>query len=260
MPRFIFSFLLTFLFFAESAADVAAGAEKLEEVFKGQPPATIVISSLSGKRHVYNEARARIRFCPASTFKILNTLIAVNEGVVSGSEHAFSWDGVERSIPGWNADQTLASAFKVSCVWCFQEIALKVGKSPYKRVLEQIAYGALEKPFDLKEFWLDGSLSVSANEQIAFMKAVFTRSLPFGSSAYNVLREIMLVEKTNSYALYAKTGWGVQSLPKIGWYVGYVETADDVWFFALNMDTNTESELPLRQQLARSSLRALGII
>lgn len=30
---------------------------------------------------------------------------------------------------------------------------------------------------------------------------------------------------------------------QVGWYVGYIETEDEVWFFALNMDVLGEADL-----------------
>ncbi len=77
---------------------------------------TIVISSLnSGKTFIHNGHRANLRFSPASTFKILNTLIALDEKVIAGENDVLKWDGHVYNLPDWNRNQTLASAFKVSC-------------------------------------------------------------------------------------------------------------------------------------------------
>ena len=221
---------------------------------------TLVISSLrSGQTFIHNDSRATRRFIAASTFKILNTLISLEEGIVVGKDSTFKWNGHTYSIANWNRDQTLESAFKVSCVWCFQQIAEKVGAEKYRDYLTKSQYGKLHEPFVETTFWLDGSLQISAIEQVKFLKNIYQRSLPFSTSSYETLRQIMVVEQTPSFTIRAKTGLGGQSTPQVGWYVGYVETAQDVWFFAVNLEIHSEKDLPLRLQLTRQSLQVKGV-
>jgi beta-lactamase class D len=222
---------------------------------------TLVISSLhSGKTFMHNDTRATRRCSTASTFKILNTLISLEEKAITGKDDVLKWDGHVYDLPEWNHDQTLASAFKVSCVWCFQALARRVGKEKYRDYLHKTAYGDLREPFDETTFWLDGSLQISAIEQVEFLKKVYLRSLPFSASSFDTLRQIMLVEQTPSYTIWAKTGWVTRIKPQLGWYVGYVETPEDVWFFATNIETRDTRDLPLRQQLTLEALQAKEII
>lgn len=222
---------------------------------------TIVISSLhNGNNFIHNDLRANQRFPIASTFKIMNTLIAVEENAISGKDEVLKWDGNIYDFPDWNHDQTLESAFKVSCVWCFQELARRVGAEKYRGYLRKTAYGELREPFDETTFWLDGSLQISAIEQINFLKKVYLRTLPFSAHSYETLRQVMLVEQTPSYTMWAKTGWAGRVKPQVGWYVGYIETPQDVWFFATNIEVRDKQDLPLRQQLTRDALKAKGVI
>ncbi len=222
---------------------------------------TMVIASLhTGRTFVHDDLRAAQRFSIASTFKIMNTLIALEEKVVTGKDDVLKWDGQMRDFPDWNRDQTLDSAFKVSCVWCYQEFARQVGADRYQRYLRNSGYGDLRMPFDETTFWLDGSLQVSALEQVDFLRKVYLRTLPFSASSYETLRQIMQVEEAPSFAMWAKTGWAARAEPQVGWYVGYVETARDVWFFATNIEIRDETDLPLRRKLTREALQAKGII
>lgn len=222
---------------------------------------TMVIMSLnSGETYIHDEARADNRYTVASTFKILNTLISMEEKAVAGKDDVFKWDGHVHSIANWNRDQTLESAFKVSCVWCYQELARRVGLETYRNYLGRFDYGLLREPLIETEFWLDGSLTISALEQIEFLKNVYLRKLPFGSSSYETLQQIMQVEQTPAHKLYAKTGLARNYEPQVGWYVGYVETAKDIWFFAMNMDIRSEKDWPVRLELTRKALQAKGII
>lgn len=220
----------------------------------------IVISALhSGKTFMHNDARAKKRFTAASTFKILNTLVSLEEKAVSGKDDIFKWNGHVYSIPDWNHDQTLESAFKASCVWCYQELARKVGAGKYRAYLRKIGYGELHEPFKTTTFWLDGSLKISAVEQIDILKKIYKRSLPFSAASYDTLRQVMLVEQTPDFSLRAKTGLAGDTKPQVGWYVGYVETAADVWFFALNMEIHAAKDIPLRLTLTREVLRSKGV-
>ena len=222
---------------------------------------TIVIESLTkGQRLVHNAPRAQQRYPAASTFKVLNTLIALEEGAIAGDDSTFHWNGTQYSIANWNQDQTLDSAFKVSCVWCYQQIALRVGAFKYSAYIQQLNYGQLKEPFNGTEFWLDGSLTISAEEQIAFLRKVVERKLPFKASSYDALKRIMLTDEAAQYRLYAKTGWATSSTPSVGWYVGYVEVKDEVWLFALNLATRDANDLPLRIQLAKDTLKAIGAL
>jgi len=70
----------------------------------------------------------------------------------------------------------------------------------------------------------------------------------------------MLVEQTQAFSIRAKTGLAGESKPKIGWYVGYVETSNDVWFFSTNIDVYDEKDFPLRLKLTREALQIKGVI
>ena len=241
---------------------VQAEDARLAELFSdaGVSGTLLIQSAKTGERLVHNAPRARQDFPVASTFKVLNTLIALEEGVVDGPDAVFPWDGTRHGIAGWNCDQTLASAFKVSCVWCYQELARRVGAESYPAYLRQAGYGRLREPFEVTEFWLDGSLQISAEGQVAFLEQVAERRLPYRASSYDTLSAIMLEEAAPGYRLYAKTGWAARGSPGIGWYVGYVETADDIWLFALNMDIRDEADLPLRKEIVRDALALEGIL
>jgi beta-lactamase class D len=222
---------------------------------------TIVIESLNtGQRYIHNNSRSEKAFPAASTFKVLNTLIAVDEGAISGPESVIKWNRTRYKIPAWNQDQTLESAFRVSCVWCYQILAQRVGADKYPAYIRKTHYGQLQEPFNGTEFWLDGALSITAQEQVAFLKNIVTHRLPFQAKSYDTLRSIMLTDATPDYRLYAKTGWATHSTTNIGWYVGYIETAGDTWIFALNIDTRDATDLPLRKQITLDALRAKGIL
>lgn len=222
---------------------------------------TMLIESLDGKeRYVYNEQRAKAKLSPASTFKIPNTLIALQEGVIDANS-LILWDGVERSIPSWNQDQNLSLAFKRSCVWCYQTFARSIGLGKYTSYLQALHYGNAKTGNDVEHFWLDGELRISAYEQVDFLKKLYASALPFSQTHLDTLKTIMIDEQTATYTLRAKTGWAVpNNAEHHGWYVGYVESQQGVYFFATNLITPKSDVLPLRKTMSLEALRAKGIL
>ena len=218
---------------------------------------TIVLASTSSnQRFIHNAPRATREFSPASTFKIMNTLIALEEGVANNKDEMFIWDGAQHSIQTWNRNHSLKSAFRVSCVWCYQLLAKKIGAKQYKHYLTLSEYGDLDNNFSSTEFWLEGSLRISAVDQVGFIRQVIERSSPFSDSSYEELRNIMLMEETANYKLRFKTGWN----GSIGWIVGYVQTRDDSWVFALNGDVEKVSKMSLLPGVIKDIFREKGIV
>ena len=250
-----FKFKIFFLILL--SINLFAWDKEVEEVFKKyKVEGTIVIESLNKKKiNIYNDKRASELFSPASTFKIPHSLIALNEGIVK-KDSVIVWDKKIREYESWNKDQTLLTAFKSSCVWCYQEFASKIGVEKYKKYLKELNYGNKKIGDDVTRFWLDESLEITTFEQIKFLKRFYTNNLPFKIEDINLLKEIMIDEKNENYTIRAKTGWE----GRYGWYVGYVETKDDVWFFAMNIDTKSKDDLPKRKTITLETLRLKGII
>jgi len=218
---------------------------------------TLLIESLSGTVQYTNDsAKVAQAYIPASTFKIPNTLIALEEGVIGDQFEIIKWDGVERQYAPWNSDQTLATAFARSCVWCYQRFAKQIGDAHYQQYLDAFDYGNKKTGQDVETFWLDGELRVSPSDQTHFLRKVYMEQLPVKARNIKILKEIMLVEETPTYRLRAKTGWKGQN----GWYVGYIEAGDEVWFFAHHMMVTGQADLPLRRKLVIEALKLKGII
>jgi beta-lactamase class D len=193
---------------------------------------------------------------PASTFKIPNTLIALEEGAIADEKQVLKWDGKNNVYAAWNKDQTLESAFKTSCIWFYQDLARRIGLDRYNVWLAKLSYGNGQAGPNLDNFWLEGDLKINAHEQVAFLKRLYRRELPVKESSYELLRRLMVVEQTPDYTVRAKTGW----VDKIGWYVGYVESGGKVWFFAMNMEVTSPEERRYRQELTMEALRLKGIL
>lgn len=238
-----------------------AQAEPIASAFEAHGiEGTLVVASLDGETvHVHNQTRASVQFSPASTFKIPNTLIALDGAVVTSKGSPFVWDGTERGVAAWNQDQTLESAFKVSCVWCYQEIARKVGAESYIRALKELEYGNQDIGEQVDAFWLNGDLKISAVEQIGFLRNMYRYRVSYSREQVDLVKEIMRDDQTDDYTLYGKTGWTGSELA-VGWYVGFAESGNDTWLFAMNMRMENAAQAPLRKELTVKALRALNIL
>jgi beta-lactamase class D OXA-2 len=206
---------------------------------------------------VYDAARAQRRYSPASTFKIPHTLFALDAGAVRDEFQRFPWDGVERSFAPHNQDQDLRSAMRNSAVWVFREFARAIGEERARHYLEALDYGNADASAEQGDYWIDGRLAISADEQIAFLRRLYLNQLPFPLEQQRLVKDLIIVEAGRDWILRAKTGWDGQ----IGWWVGWVEWPTGPVFFALNIDTpNRMADMPKREGIARAVLRALDAL
>ncbi len=222
---------------------------------------TLILSTLDSEiEYIHNDSRSTKRYLPASTFKLPHTLIALTEGAITDSEEVIKWDGKDRGYSLWNKDQTLRSALPASCVWFYQELAKRLDNQTYLNHLERLDYGNKKTGPEITTFWLDGDIKISAREQIDFVKKLYREELPYPRKDQKLVKELMLITETPSYSLYAKTGWAMRKTNQHGWYIGYVETTSNVWFFATNIDIINKKDSKYRKEIVIESLKAKGII
>ncbi len=181
---------------------------------------------------IYNQQQTTQLFTPASTFKICNSLIALSTGVIKDENEVLKWDGVDRQLPAWNKDTDMRNAFKNSTVWFYQELARRTGPKRMKEWLDKAHYGNADITGGIDAFWLSGKLRISPKQQIDFLRNLQSNSLPFPQRSMTIVKEIMVVKDTAGYVIRAKTGWGKQDNKDIGWYVGYVTTKDNTYYFS----------------------------
>jgi beta-lactamase class D len=212
-------------------------------------------------RWAHDEARARARFIPASTFKIPHALIALETGVVRDEFQVIRWDGTRREIESWNRDQDLRSSMRNSVVWVYQQIARSIGEDGERRYLQAIGYGNADPSGGIDRFWLEGKLAISAEEQVAFLQRLYRNELPFRVEHQRLVKDVLVVEAGRDWILRAKTGWQARLEPQIGWWVGWVEWPQGPVFFALNIDMpNAGGDLSKREAIARAALRSIGAL
>lgn len=222
----------------------------------------------------YNLEQCAKRFSPCSTFKIPNSLIGIETGILPDTSFVIKYDSLlhpktesylsREPFKYWFQDLSLKRAFKYSCVWYYQELARRIGTEKMDEYLNYINYGNNDISSGIDNFWLSGSLEISIDEQIEFLKKLYLNKINgFSDDSINKVKSIMLLETTPNYKLYAKTGTGDYLDGKvIAWFVGFVETESGTNIFALNLIVNSFDDLKnnYRVELTKKILRELNII
>ena len=222
----------------------------------------------------YNPVHCEKRFSPCSTFKIPNSLIGLETGVIPDTGFVIPYDSVRHPqdpyllanepFKFWFRDLSLKQAFRYSCVWYYQELARRVGQERMKMYLDQLDYGNGDMSSGVDNYWLCGSIQISIDEQIGFLRRLYLNRLNgFSNENMEAVKQIMLYETTPGYRLYGKTGGGdCLDSRTIGWYVGFVETDTGVKIFAMNILVNSFSDLQhnFRIELTKKILKELKII
>lgn len=191
-----------------------------------------MLNNSDGKVTVYNLNLDTTRLLPASTFKIVNSLIGLETGVIIDEKMVIKWDGIKRSNEDWNKDLTMEQAFKLSCVPYYQEVARRIGKDTMKLWLDSLSYGNKNMGDKIDSFWLDNHLKISADEQLGLVKRLYFDQLPFQKRTQQIVRNVMMQEDNSLYSLSYKTGWGFdEKNNNIGWMVGWIEENKHPYFF-----------------------------
>lgn len=190
----------------------------------------ILYDQQNDKYTFYNQEQTKQSFTPASTFKICNSLIGLETGVIGDENFVITWDSVVRQNSKWNQDHDLKTAFKNSTVWYYQELARRVGGQQMKLWLDKANYGNADTSGGIDKFWLTGGLLITPQQQIDFLVKLRNNKLPFSQRSMDIVKKIMIEKDTLDYVIRGKSGWGAKE--DIGWFVGYIEIGENVYYFA----------------------------
>lgn len=224
---------------------------------------SIVVYDLNADKYIYYDSvRCSKQFTPASTFKIPNSIIGLETGVITDENFVIKWDGVKRSHEEWNRDLDLKTAIKLSAVPYYQELARRVGENKMKEMVTKLNYGNRNISGGVDMFWLNDSLKISQFQQIEFLKKLYKGELSVSKRSMDITKSIILNEDTLGYKLRAKTGTNDISNQNIGWWVGWVEKEGNAYFFATIIEAKELSDdfYLARKIITKKVLHELGIL
>ena len=231
-----------------------------EQHFAGMDATFVIYDAATDVSLIYNPDRANLRLAPCSTFKIPNAAIGLEAGSVADESEIIQWDSElypYSDLPDvepfnqWTRDHDLASGMQYSVIWFFTEVAKRTGQEQMQSWLETIAYGNMDSSawLEPRQFWLTGALQITANEQINFLRGLYSGEY-FSERTTEIVKRIILLEETDAYRFYGKTGSCINDGGRShGWLVGFVEVSEEVYFYALNFRTTDFFNLSQRERI-----------
>ena len=257
---------LTLLLFLFLLLPLHSRAQHIDKsLFMGYDTAFVLHNRSSDKTISVDTVRAAQRLAPCSTFKIYNTLIGLELGLLKRPDEPwYTWDGVHRNYDVWNRNLTLREAFRVSAVPAYQILARQIGVDSMRSYIEKISYGNEDISAGIDVFWLPDpgrvSIMISADEQVALLSKLLDGKLPFSEQNVAILRDVMQVAKTEKGVFYGKTGSGINAAGELGWFVGFVESRGEVYVFACNITGGENPSGAVAREIVERVLRAKGLL
>ena len=234
--------------------------EDLHQFFKGYEGSFVLYDQNAQQYRIYNEEKSTLRVSPDSTYKIYSALFALESNVISPEETTLSWDGTEHPYDAWNMDQNVSSALQKSVNWYFQELDRRTGFETIQSNLQEINYGNSDVSGGFGEFWHESSLKISPVEQVQLLQAFYNNQFGYKEMHIQAVKEALLIEKNEEARLSGKTGTGAVNGKNInGWFIGYVETKNNTYFFATNIQNEDDSFGSKAGEITLSILNDLGI-
>ncbi len=253
MGRQLFSMVMVFSFLIFDTRGVSA-----EENF-------LLIDGVTDKTVLELGPHVEKRISPCSTFKIPLSLMGYDAGILS-DETTPTWNfqaGYDASFASWRAPITPKSWMEYSCVWYSKVICLQLGLEKIQSYLTSMEYGnqemsgMLAEPGPMAPAWINSSLTISAREQVDFIRKMILGKLPISSNAIQMTKKLLLKEESpEGWKLFGKGGWsGPEKEGKSlehGWFVGWLEK-DHLFFpFAYlirERKINLDQRIPRVKQL-----------
>jgi beta-lactamase class D len=246
MKGFVVTVLFWLSFLTPGWAVLPLSVDAVRNVFGGVDGAFVLRDCASGESVVFNEEAAAAQFGPCSTFKIWNSLIGLEEGLIGKPDEIFwRWDGIKRDFPGWDEDRTWREAFGVSCVPAFQDLARRIGMKRMQVWLDKFNYGNNDQAGRPDSFWLpragEPTILITPAQQTELICRLVNGQMPVSDESVALLLDVMKLESAANGTLYGKTGSGLRSSVAgpgsdvefdMGWLVGFVESDRKKYAFA----------------------------
>ena len=228
-----------------------------DDVFKDIRGCAVIFDKQENKYYFYNNDMAQKRVSPYSTFKIVATLLGLQNGIIKDEQSKMNYSGTEYPLDVWNENLSLSSAFKFSCIWYFRQIIDAIGKNTVEKELNELSYGNcnvsewngsnINPMLDLNGFWLNSSLQISPFEQVNILAKLFEGQSIYSTDNIKILKNIMFIADDGTNQIYGKTGTGLDGK---AWFIGFKEHGDKRKYIAVYLDAPDKKE-NINGQLAK---------
>lgn len=209
---------------------------------------------------IHDLKHAALRVSPDSTYKIYAALFGLEEGIITPDDSLIAWNGEVYPFDAWNTDQTLQSAMRSSVNWYFQEVNEQLGPAFTYDYMQKIGYGNQNISGGFSTCWMESSLKISSIEQVELLIKLYHNRFGFSPENINAVKDAICLSSSEAGTFYGKTGTGrVDGQDVNGWFVGFIETADNTYFFAVNIEADSGAAGSSAAEITRSILSDMHI-
>lgn len=242
----------------EEEAEPQTMDEDWSSYFGGLTGAAVIYDHAENRYAVYNGELAGTRRSPCSTFKIISSLIGLEQGIILPDDSVRTWSGEMFWNEDWNRDIGFEDAFRTSCVWYFREVIDEIGRETMQKELEKLAYGNCDisdwkgeqntnnSNRALTGFWIESSLKISPKEQTEVMERIFGENSTYSEETIEILKEVMRLpeEYGTDIPVYGKTGMGkTDGITVDAWFTGFAETSEEPVYFCVYLGQSEERDV-----------------
>lgn len=229
-----------------------------ENYFDGINGSAVIYTPAENSYQIYNQEMALTQRSPCSTFKIISSLIALENKVIIPDESTRTWSGEIFWNENWNRDINFEDAFQTSCVWYYRGIIDELGKGIMQEELNKLDYGNCDisdwegylntnnNNRALTGFWIESSLKISPKEQVEVLDRIFGEHSVYSQGTQNNLKQVMLLseQQDRDMLVYGKTGLGKsQGVVVDAWFTGFADTTDGTRYFCVYLGETDAKEV-----------------
>jgi bla regulator protein BlaR1 len=234
--------------------------ENLSKYFAEYEGSFVLYDLQADQYRIYNENKSTFRVSPNSTYKIYSALFALESNIITRENSTMKWNGKQYPYDSWNRSQNLSTAMKSSVNWYFQDLDKKVHLNNIQHYLKQINYGNYNLSGGVSQYWIESSLKISPIEQVQLLKAFYRNEFGFKKKNVQTVKEVIQLEEKDGAQLSGKTGTGSVNGKNInGWFIGYVETKKNTYFFATNIQNENNTYGSKAVEISKAILKDKGI-
>jgi len=222
-----------------AGAGIVALPRAAEAIIARPPRATLLVDQGTG-RILHRSGQCAARFSPCSTFKIPLALMGYDAGILKDAHD-----------PAWNYDPRVHEAVrdidkartdptrweKDSVIWYSREITKRLGAARFKTYVDRLNYGNRDVTGDpgkangLSNAWLGSSLTISPDEQVAFLRRMLAGKLLSPRACALTGAILPVFDGSGGWRVHGKTGSGrfrdaagrEDRARQLGWFVGWAE-------------------------------------
>jgi len=209
---------------------------------------------------IHDKEHATLRVAPNSTYKIYDALFGLEEDIITPENSFIAWNGETYPFEAWNADQTLQSAMNSSVNWYFESVDEQLGAANISNYIQEIGYGNENISGDFSTYWMESSLKISPIEQVELLTQLQNNNFGFAPENINAVKDSICLSSSDAGTFYGKTGTGrVDGQDVNGWFIGYIETVDNTYFFATNIGADSDATGGNATEITMSILSDMNI-